>query len=138
MKFCVIGLGKFGYSVATTLAHRGMEVIAIDSDMTIVTSIKDKVTHAICMRVSDEASLKSIGIEHVSTVIICIGDDFAQAILTTVLCKKKLGIGHVVARTTSELKKEILQLIGADQIIMPEQEIGIRLADSLSASCKVD
>jgi trk system potassium uptake protein TrkA len=136
MNFCVIGLGKFGYSVATTLALRGMEVIAIDSDMSIVSSIKDKVTHAICMRVTDEASLKSIGIEHVNTVIISIGDDFAQAVLTTVLCKKKLGIQHVVARTTSELKKEILQLIGADQIIMPEQEIGVRLADSLSDSCK--
>jgi trk system potassium uptake protein len=136
MKFCVIGLGKFGYSVATALANQGMEVIAIDSDMNIVTTIKDKVTHAICMRVTDEASLKSIGIEHVNTVIISIGDDFAQAVLTTVLCKKKLGIQHVIARTTSELKKEVLQLIGADKIIMPEQEIGIRLANSLSESCK--
>ncbi len=132
MKFCVIGLGKFGYSVAVTLANRGMEVIAIDSDMQIITSIKDQVTHAICMRVTDEASLKSIGIEHVNTVIISIGDDFAQAVLTTVLCKEKLGIKHVVARTTSELKKEVLRLIGADEIIMPEQEIGVRLALSLS------
>lgn len=137
MKFCVIGLGKFGYSVAITLANNGMEVIAIDSDMSIVTSLKDKVTHAICMRVTDEASLKSVGIEHVDTVIISIGDDFAQAVLTTVLCKKKLGIEHVITRTTTELKKEVLQLIGADQIIMPEQEIGIRLANALSSSCKV-
>jgi trk system potassium uptake protein TrkA len=137
MKFCVIGLGKFGYSVATALANHGLEVIAIDSDMAIVSSIKDKVTHAICMRVTDEASLKSIGIEHVNTVIISIGDDFAQAVLTTVLCKKKLGIQQVIARTTSELKKEILQLIGADQIIMPEQEIGVRLANSLSSSSKI-
>lgn len=137
MKFCVIGLGKFGYSVAITLTNQGMEVIAIDSDMMVVTSIKDKVTHAICMRVTDETSLKSIGIEHVNTVIISIGDDFAQAVLTTVLCKKKLGINHVVTRTTSELKKEVLQLIGADLIIMPEQEIGIRLANALSASCKL-
>jgi trk system potassium uptake protein TrkA len=132
MKFCVIGLGKFGYSVAVTLANRGMEVIAIDSDMQIITAIKDQVTHAICMHVTDEASLKSIGIEHVNTVIISIGDDFAQAVLTTVLCKEKLGIKHVVARTTSELKKEVLRLIGADEIIMPEQEIGVRLAHSLS------
>jgi trk system potassium uptake protein TrkA len=137
MKFCVIGLGKFGYSVATALANHGMEVIAIDSDMSIVMTIKDKVTHAICMRVTDEASLKSVGIEHVNTVIISIGDDFAQAVLTTVLCKKKLGISHVIARTTSELKKEVLQLIGADQIIMPEQEIGARLANALSESCKL-
>jgi trk system potassium uptake protein TrkA len=132
MKFCVIGLGKFGYSVATTLAQNGMEVIAIDSDMHIITSIKDKVTHAICMHVTDEASLKSVGIEHVNTVIISIGDDFAQAVLTTVLCKQKLGVPHVIARTTSELKKEVLHLIGADHIIMPEQEIGVRLANSLS------
>ena len=137
MKFCVIGLGKFGYSVAVTLAEQGMEVIAIDSDMAIVTNIRDKVTHAICMHVTDEASLKSIGLEHVHTVIISIGDDFAQAVLTTVLCKRKLGIEHVITRTTTELKKEVLQLIGADQIIMPEQEIGIRLANALSSSCKV-
>lgn len=132
MKFCVIGLGKFGYNVATTLANHGMEVIAIDSDMSIVTSIKDKVTHAICMHVTDEISLKSVGLEHIDTVIISIGDDFAQAVLITVLCKRKLDVKHVIARTTSELKKEVLQLIGADQIIMPEQEIGVRLANELS------
>ena len=137
MKFCVIGLGKFGYSVAVTLAEQGMEVIAIDSDMAIVTNIRDKVTHAICMHVTDEASLKSIGLEHVHTVIISIGDDFAQAVLTTVLCKKKLGMRACHYTNNHRIKKEVLQLIGANQIIMPEQEIGIRLANALSKSCKV-
>jgi trk system potassium uptake protein len=137
MKFCVIGLGKFGYKVATTLTQNGMEVMAIDNDMDIISTIKDLVTHAICMKVTDESELRTIGIEHIDTVIVGIGEDFAQAVLITLLLKKRLGIKHVITRATSELHKEILQLIGADQVIMPEQEIGIRVANTLSAACKV-
>lgn len=133
MKCCVIGLGNFGYSVATTLAHSGNEVLAIDCDMEIVTRIKDSVTHAICMRVTDETTLLSAGIEHVDTVIVGIGEDFAQAVLITALLKKRLRIPHVITRARAELHKEILGLVGADQIVMPEQEIGIRLARSLSS-----
>lgn len=132
MKFCVIGLGRFGFQVATGLAENGMEVLAIDSDETIIASIRDKVTQAICMRVSDESSLLNIGVEEMDVAIVAMGENFDQSILITALLKKRLGINHVIARAISNIHQEILHLIGADQVILPEQEIGMRLADNLS------
>lgn len=132
MKFCVIGLGRFGYSVAVELAENNMEVMAIDSNESIVSSIRDQVTQAICMRVTDDASLRGIGVEEMDTVIIAMGENFAQSILMTALLKKRLKIPYVIARGINEIHKEILQLIGADRIILPEKEIGVRLADKLS------
>jgi len=133
MKFCVIGLGRFGYQVATVLAENGMEVMAIDSNESIVASIRDQVTQAICMRVTDAASLESIGVDEMDTVIVAMGENFAQSILITAILKKRLSIPKVIARAINDIHKEILQLIGADIVILPEKEIGIRLADSLSS-----
>jgi trk system potassium uptake protein TrkA len=133
MKFCVIGLGRFGYQLAVTLAENGMEVMAVDSNETIVVSIKDKVTHAICMQVTDEQSLYNISVEEMDTIIVAMGENFAQTILITALLKKRLKIPYVIARAINDIHKEILTLIGADRVILPEKEIGIRLADSLSS-----
>lgn len=133
MKFCIIGLGRFGYQVATGLADNGMEVLALDSNEAIVAAIRDQVTQAICMNVEDEESLRSIGVEEMDTVIVAMGEDFAQSILVTALLKKRLKIPKVIARAVNDIHKEILTLIGADLIILPEKEIGIRLADSLSS-----
>jgi trk system potassium uptake protein len=132
MKFCVIGLGRFGYRVATTLSDHGMEVLGIDSSESIVASIRDQITQAICLRVNDETALRSIGVEEMDTVIVAMGENFAQSILVTALLKKRLNIPTVITRAVSEIHKEILKLIGADQVILPEQEVGVRLADSLS------
>lgn len=132
MKFCVIGLGRLGFQVAVTLAENGMEVMAVDSNESIVASIKDRVTQAICMRVTDQTSMYSIGIDEMETVIVAMGENFAQSILVTALLKKKLGISKVIARAINDIHKEILILVGADEIILPEREIGIRLADRLS------
>ncbi len=133
MKFCVIGLGRFGYQVATVLAENGMEVLAIDSNQAIVASIRDKVTHAIALRVTDEASLRSVGIEDIDTVIVAMGESFAQSILITALLKKRLNLPYVIARAMDDVHKEILKLVGADRVILPEKEIGIKVADNLSS-----
>lgn len=132
MKFCIIGLGRFGYHVATGLAENGMEVLAIDSNESIIASIRDKVTQAICMRVHDEAALRSVGVDEMDTVIVAMGENFAQSILVTALLKKRLEVKRVIARAINDIHKEILHLTGADQVVLPEQEIGIRLADNLS------
>lgn len=132
MKFCVIGVGRFGFHVATTLADHGMDVVAVDSNESIIDQIKDKVTQAISMRVTDEDALRSIGIEHMDTVIVAMGENFAQSILVTALLKQKLHVPKVIVRSISPIHKDILQLIGADQVILPEREMGIKLADSLS------
>jgi trk system potassium uptake protein TrkA len=132
MKFCIIGLGRFGYHVATGLAENGMEVLAIDSNESIIASIRDQVTQAICMRVTDEASLRSVGVDDMDTVVVAMGENFAQSILVTALLKKRMGIKKVIARAINDIHKEILHLTGADQVILPEREIGMRLADNLS------
>ena len=132
MKFCVIGVGRFGYHVATTLANNGMEVLAVDSNDSIIASLRDHVTQAICMRVADEDSLRSIGIEDMDTVIVAMGENFAQSILVTALLKQKLHVPKVIARAISQIHKDILKLIGADYVMLPEKEMGICLADTLS------
>jgi trk system potassium uptake protein len=132
MKYCVIGVGRFGYTVATTLANRGMEVLAVDSDEQIIESIKDHVSQAICIEVVDEETLSSIGLQGMDAVIVGIGEDFAQSILITALLKQNLKFPRVIVRAVSTIHRDILYLIGADQIVMPEQEMGARLADNLS------
>jgi len=133
MKFCVIGLGRFGYQVATVLSENGMEVLAIDSDESIVASIRDLVAHAIVIDVTDEASLRSVGVDEFDTVIVAMGEDTSQSILITALLKKHLKTPYVITRATNDLNKEILSLVGADRVILPEKEIGVRLADNLSS-----
>jgi trk system potassium uptake protein TrkA len=133
MKFCVIGLGRFGFHVATVLAENGMEVMAIDSNESIVSSIRDNVTQAICMRVSDENDLRSMGVDAMDTVVVAMGENFAQSILITALLKKHLNVPVVITRAINDIHKEILNLVGADRVILPEMEIGIKLADNLSS-----
>lgn len=132
MKFCVIGLGRFGYQVATTLADNGMEVLAVDSSETLVNTIRDRVSQAICIDAASEDALRSIGIESMDVVIVAMGEDFTQSILITALAKQHFGIPRVITRSIEAIHKEILMLVGADQVILPEQEIGTRLADMLS------
>lgn len=133
MKFCVIGLGRFGYQVATVLSENGMEVLAIDSNESIVSSIRDSVAHAVVMNVTDEASLRSVGVDEIDTVIVAMGEDTSESILITALLKKHLKTPYVITRAIDDLNKEILLLVGADRVILPEKEIGVRLADSLSS-----
>jgi trk system potassium uptake protein TrkA len=133
MKFCVIGLGRFGFQVATGLAERNLEVLAIDSSESIVASIRDHVTHAICMRVTDENSLRAVGVDQMDTIIVATGENFAQSILITALLKKKTKAPYVIARAINDIHHDILKLVGADETILPEKEIGIRLASSLAS-----
>ena len=133
MKVCVIGLGRFGYTIATTLTERGIEVLAVDSNESIIASIRDFVTQAICLRISDESSLRSIGVDEMDIVIVATGENFAQSILITALLKKRLHVPRVITRAINEIHRDIVTLIGADETILPEFEIGIKLAERLSS-----
>lgn len=134
MKCCVIGLGRFGYQVATTLAENGVEVMAVDSKEEIIDQIKNHVTQAICMHVTDEASLRSIGVDEMDVAVVAIGEDLSQSIMISVFLKKGLNIPRVIARAVSDIHKDILKLVGADRIVQPEKEIAVRVADGISAS----
>lgn len=132
MKFCVIGLGRFGYQLATSLSEQGNEVLAIDKNETLVDAIGDYVTQAICAKIIDEESLSSIGVENIDTVIVCIGEDFSQSILITALLKRSLKVHTVIARAINKIHENVLTLVGADKVVSLEREMAIRLAEKLS------
>jgi trk system potassium uptake protein TrkA len=127
----VIGLGRFGRMVAEMLAADGAEVIAVDLNPTIIENIKDKVTIAVRMDSTDETALISQGIDSVDAVIVGIGDDFEANQLTVVLAKK-IGVETVITRARTPVQAKILSLIGADEVIMPEEETAQRLAQRLT------
>ncbi|MBI2345003.1 TrkA family potassium uptake protein [Candidatus Dependentiae bacterium] len=132
MKFCIIGLGRFGKQLAKSLSEHNQEVLAIDSDEHEIAGVQNYVTQAICTEIIDTASLEAIGIENIDVVIIGIGENIAQAILIAAIIKKRFKHIKVVARATSQTQKEILDLLKVDLVVRPEEETAIALADTLS------
>lgn len=131
-RFAVIGLGRFGSRLATTLAASGHEVIAVDSDPALVQEIRDRVTHTVALDTTDEAALVMQGLDRVDTAVVGIGTDFEATALTTVLLKQH-GVKWVVARATSAMAARILTKIGADQVVNPEDEAADQWAVRLTA-----
>jgi len=132
-QFGVFGLGIFGKSVARNLMKEGMEVIAIDRIEKNIEEIKNEVTQAAILDSTKEEALKALDIGNLDCAIVAIGDDMESSILTALLLKK-LGVPKIIARATSEAHKQILTLIGVDEVVNPEEEIGLRLAKRLSST----
>lgn len=128
--FAVIGLGRFGSRLASSLAASGNEVIAIDRDVALVEEIRDRVTVAIAMDGTDEQALRSQGIDKVDAVVVGIGNDFEATTLTTVLLKQ-LGVKRVIARAASQVAARVLSRVGADEVVRPEDESADRWAHRL-------
>jgi trk system potassium uptake protein TrkA len=138
MKVAVIGLGRFGRSLALSLAERDVEVIAVDKDKEIIEAIKDKVSLAVILNSEDEEALKSQRIDKVDVAVVCMGEkDFRSNILTTVLLKK-IGVKTVISRAFEYIDKEILLNIGADKIVSPVIEMGQKLARTLALPSIID
>lgn len=133
MKICVFGVGRFGSQLATKLSDNGIDVIAVDSNEEAIDEIKDKVSQAFVIHHIDEQTLRDMGLDEVSTVVIALGKHFTESVLLTRLLKKNLEIPSVIVRSTGQLKGEVLNLIGADQVILPELEAATLLADNLSS-----
>lgn len=131
-QFAVIGLGRFGSSVATALARMGCQVLAIDSDAEKVEAIMDEVTHAIQADARDEEALKAAGIRNVDVAIVAIGENVEANILVTLIVKE-LGVKCVVAKALNDLHAKVLAKIGADKIVFPERDMGVRVARTLAA-----
>lgn len=129
-QFAVIGLGRFGSSVARTLVERGHEVLAIDSEEEKVAEIADQVTHAVQLDASDEKALRSVGVADVDVAVVSVGDISASILITLLL--KELGVGLVASKALDTLHAKVLRRVGADKIIFPERDMGVRVADSLS------
>jgi len=136
-QFAVIGLGRFGASVATTLHKMGYEVLAIDMDEERVQEFSNEVTHVVQADTTDEDSLKALGIRNFDVVIVAIGADIQANILTT-LQLKELGVPHIVAKANSRLHGKMLEKLGADRVVYPERDMGQRVAHNLVSSSVMD
>ncbi len=129
-RYAVIGLGRFGMTVAKILAENGMEVIAIDIKQEMVDEISALVTSAICMDSTDESALRSQNLNEADAVIVGIGSNIQESILTCAILKK-IGVGVIYAKVESQLHGRIMSLIGVQHTILPEEMIGNQLAKTL-------
>ena len=131
--YAVLGLGSFGKSVARSFMELGIEVLAVDRNKMIVNEIASEVTYAVQMDVTNEDALKSIGVEKMDGVIVAIGENLEASVMATLLVKE-LGVPYVVAKAETEMQKKILEKIGADKVVFPEKEMGVRLAKNIAGN----
>lgn len=128
--YVVIGCGRFGSSVAKTLYSLGHDVLAIDQDEEKIQSISDQVTHAVEADANDENVLRSLGIRNFDVAVVSIGSDIQSSIMATLICKE-LGVKYVLCKAKNELQAKVLYKIGADRVVFPERDMGIRVAHNL-------
>ena len=136
-QYAIIGLGRFGSSVASTLMSAGHEVLAIDTDEERVQRFSESVTHAVTADSTEENTLKSLGIRNFDTVIVAIGQNVQASVLTTLLLKE-LGVKYVVAKADTALHGKMLAKIGADKVVFPERDMGQRIAHNLMSTNVID
>lgn len=136
-QFVVIGCGRFGQSVAIKLAELGSEVMVVDDNEEIIQSISDKVTYAVQADATDENALKALGIRNFDVAIVTIGSDIQSSILVTLMVKE-LGVKHIVAKAQNPAHAKVLYKIGANRVVFPEKEMGVKIAKSLVSSNVLD
>lgn len=129
-QFAVIGMGRFGSSVAVTLSKMGYDVLAVDTNEDRVNRVTDDVTYAVQVDAMDEHSLKSLGIRNFDVVIVAIGQDVQSNILVTLMLKE-MGVKKVVAKAQNSLHGKVLEKIGTDMVVYPERDMGVRVAHAL-------
>lgn len=136
-QFIVVGLGRFGTSVAKTLAENGHDVLAIDCDPEKVQAISSDVTHAVEADATDEETLKTLGVRNFDVAIISIGDNVSANILCTLILKE-LNLPYVIVKAPDTLHGKVLTKVGADRVVYPERDMGARIAQNLISSNVLD
>jgi len=129
-RFAVIGMGQFGFRVAKQLTAKGTEVLAIDKDMARVEMIKDEVTYAVSLDSTDIKALGSQNLQDMDAVLVAIGENIEGLLLTTVLLLE-LNVKRIVARAMTAQQRIILEKLGVKEILSPEDEVGIMVAEML-------
>lgn len=130
MRYCVIGLGYFGYNLAISLSKAGAEVLAIDNHQEKIDEISSKVTSAICMDSKDKKTLASLGLEDMDAVIVAIGHDFEGSLLTTAHLQD-IGIKNIYNRRTSKVHERLLRLMNVHEVLVPEADAAEQLKNRL-------
>jgi trk system potassium uptake protein len=131
-QIAVIGLGTFGMAVAKELASKGIQVLAIDANEQKVQELSSVVTQSVVADSTDEKTMKELGIQDFETVVVSTGDNREASILTTLILKE-LGVKHIIVKGLDNLHAKVLQKIGADKIVFPERDMGIKLAEMLKS-----
>ena len=135
--YAVFGLGRYGTAVARELVDNGMEVIAVDTDQRIVTDAAAYLPVCKCADVTDAEVISRLGISNIDTVIVCIANNLEASVMAVTLCKEA-GVKTVIAKCGNEMHQKILLRVGADRVVFPENESGIRLAKNLLSSGFID
>lgn len=126
----VFGLGRFGRSLATELYNSGADVMVVDKNEFLIDEISDKVSYAVIADLTNEESIKEIGIENMDVVVVTMGSDLTASIMS-VMVAKEVGVPYVIAKAADERMGNILSKMGADKVIYPEEEMGIRTAQTI-------
>ena len=135
--YAVIGLGQFGMSVAETLAESDCDVLAIDAREENIQEIADKVTYAVRADVREPEVLRALGVQNVDVAVIAVAENMEASIMATMQAKE-LGVPYVLAKAMNALHGKILEKIGADRVIYPEQSMGLRVARNLMSGGFLD
>ena len=135
--YAVFGLGRYGIAVARELVNNGMEVIAVDIDEKIVNAAADELPICKCADITDPDVIQQLGISNADVVIIAMANNLEASVMAVTLCKE-IGVKTVIAKSANEMHQKILTRVGADKVVFPENESGIRLAKNLLSSGFVD
>ena len=128
--YAIIGLGRFGGSICRSLVESGQEVLVIDSNEDRVNEYMNIATHAVVGTAQDEMTLRSLGIRNFDHVIVAIGEDIQASILVTLMLKE-MGVPNILAKAQNEYHARVLEKIGADKVVHPERDMGVRIAHNL-------
>ncbi len=136
-QYIVIGAGRFGKSVAKTLMESGEEVMVVDGDEEVIQQLSETMDNVAIANVTDESALRSIGIGNFDVAIIAIGTDLRASIMATLIAKD-LGVPYVISKAKDVLQANVLTKIGADRVVFPEHDMGVKVAKSLMYNNIVD
>jgi len=137
MKFIIIGLGNFGGSLAEKLTQQENEVIGVDSRSERVMALKDKLSHTICLNATDQSAINHLPLKNTDVVMVCIGEDEGANIMVTAHFKN-LGVKRLISRAINPLHESVLQAIGVNEIVRPEEESSERWSKKLCLKGVVD
>ena len=135
--YAVFGLGRYGRAVARELVENGMEVVAVDAEQKIVNDAAAYLPVCKCADVTDSEVISRLGISNIDTVVVCMASNLEASVMAVTLCKEA-GVKNIIAKCANEMQQKILLRVGADKVVFPENESGIRLAKNLLSSGFID
>ena len=133
-QIAILGLGRFGRALARTLVEMGHDVMGVDANEAVVEKMAPVLTNCVQADVMDEQTLLSLGVTNFDIVVVGIGNSDMQASIFTTLMLKEMGVEHVVCKVSSKKHARLLLKLGADRVVYPERDMGMRFAHSIAQS----